>query len=130
MSDASLFEVQDEATAEIEIYDSAGAGTGIFVTVYSQDSVVATTMRRKMLDRRLGRMQRRGSSKATLRAEELEAEAMELRIICTKSWRELKWKGVELECNEDNKRMLYSKAPLIRNQVDDAIADSSLFMKG
>jgi hypothetical protein len=129
MSDASAFEVQEDATTEIEIYDNTGAGTGIYITVYSQDSGVASSLRRKMLDRRLGRMQRRGG-KAALRADEIEAEAMELRVACVKAWRDLKWKGVELECDDDNKRMIFTKAPLIRQQVDEAIADASLFMSG
>jgi hypothetical protein len=129
MSDASMFEVLEDATAEIEIYDSAGAGTGIFVTVCSSDSDQAVSLRRKLLDRRLGRMQRRGG-KAQLKAEEIEAEAMELRVVCTRSWRDLKWKGVILECTEENKKMIYTKAPIIRQQVDEAIGDSALFTKG
>jgi hypothetical protein len=129
MGDASMFEVPEDATVEIEIYDAAGAGTGIFVTVCAQDSDVATSLRRKLLDRRLGRMQRRGG-KSALKAEEIEAEAMEMRVACTKAWRDMKWKGEALDCTEDNKRMIYSRVPLIRNQVDEAMGDASLFMKG
>ena len=128
MSDAALFEVQDDATTEIEIYDHAGAPTGIFITVYSSESDVALSCKRKALDRRIARMQRRGG-KSNLRAEELEAEAMELRVACTKDWRDLKWKGVILECNDENKRMIYSRVSRIRDQVDEAIADVSLFTK-
>jgi hypothetical protein len=128
MIDASMFEVANDATTEIEIYDNAGAPTGIFITVYSSESDVAQTAKRKALDRRIAKMQRRGS-KTSLKAEELEAEAMELRVTCTKSWRELNYEGKALECNDENKRMIYTRISRIRDQVDEAIADVSLFTK-
>lgn len=128
MIDAKAFEVANDATTEVEIYDNAGAATGIFITVYSSESDIAMATKRKALDRRIARMQRRGT-KSTLKAEELEAEAMELRVACTKSWRDLNYEGKPLECNDENKRMIYSRVSRIRDQVDEAIADVSLFTK-
>ena len=128
MIDAKAFEVANDATTEVEIYDNAGAATGIFITVCSSESDIALSTKRKALDRRIAKMQRRGS-KSTLKAEELEAEAMELRVACTKSWRDLQYEGKLLECTDENKRLIYSRISRIRDQVDEAIADVSLFTK-
>ena len=128
MIDAKTFEVANDATTEVEIYDNAGAATGIVITVYSSESDIALTTKRKALDRRIAKMQRRGS-KSTLKAEELEAEAMELRVACTKAWRDLSYNGEVLDCTDENKRMIYSRVSRIRDQVDEAIADVSLFTK-
>lgn len=126
--DASKFEVGEDATTVVDIFDQNGGDTGIKIEVYSVESEVAKTFRRKMLDRRMARVARR-SGKATLTAAEIEAEAADMRVACTKSW-DLNWNGKPLECTEDNKRMVYEKVPLIRQQVDDAIADTGRFIKG
>lgn len=126
--DASKLEMTEDATTDVDVYDTNGQSTGIIVTVYSADSEIATTFRRRMLDRRLARMSRRGG-KPAMSASEIEAEAMDMRILCTKSWK-LEWNGKPLDCNEENKRMIYTRVPLIKQQVDDAISDSALFTKG
>lgn len=126
--DASKLEMTEDATTDVEIFDANGQTTGIFVTVYSADSEVATSFRRRMLDRRLSRMARRGG-KPAMNASEIESEAMDMRVLCTKSWK-LEWNGKPLDCNDENKRMIYTRVPLIKQQVDDAISDASLFTKG
>ncbi len=133
--DAASLAIAEGSTAEVEIYDNQGSGTGIFVTVVSSESEELVLLKRRLLDRRLNRMQRRGG-RAVLSSSEIDAEAMEVRVTCTKSWRGMYWgkdalaSKTELPCTIENKRMVFTQSPLIRQQIDDAISDATLFTKG
>jgi len=127
--DASALEIVEGSSAEIEIYDNAGNGTGIFISIVSSESEEVLALKRKLMDRRLARMRRQGG-RAVLSSVEIEAEAMDVRVACTKGWRGMFWHGEELKCTPDNLRMIYTKAPTIRSQVDDGVSDATLFTKG
>jgi len=130
MFDAAKLAVPADATYDLQIVDQRGQPTDIVITVSSQDSDAASNMRRKTFDRRIAAMQKR-SGKTQVRAEELESEAMDLRCACTVGWVGLAWgDDKNLACTDENKRMVFGKVKLIRDQVDEAISDLSLFMPG
>jgi hypothetical protein len=127
-ADASQFEMDDATTARVEIYDPRdGTDTGLWVDVVSVESTKARELQRKVADRRLSRMQRRGG-RPNLTSSEIEAEAMAMRVACTVKWFML-WAGKELDCTPENVEMVYTKAPPIRNQVDQSINDIALFTR-
>ncbi|HET9023682.1 MAG TPA: hypothetical protein VFN64_03860 [Burkholderiaceae bacterium] len=127
--DAASLVMEDDAAAEIEIFDPrTKSGTGIFITVYSRDSERARAVTRGQLNRRFRNMGRaRGA--AALTAEELEAETMDLLVACTKSWRGVVWNGNELALTAEHARGLYTASPIIREQVEDAISDRANFTR-
>lgn len=124
--DASALAVSEDASTEIEIYNPRdNSGTGIFVTVLSRDSDRAKTIQRGQFNRRFRNLGRgRG---ATLTAEEAESEAMEITVGVTKAWRGMLWAGKDLACTPDNVRMVYTASPIIREQVEAASNDRTLF---
>jgi hypothetical protein len=127
--DAAAFELADDATAEVEIFDPRSkTGTGIFISLLSKDSEKARALTRSQLNRRF-KVAGRTRGGLSLTAEELEAESMDLLIACTKDWRGMNWNGEPMKCTADNVRMVYTKSPIIREQVDDAINDRALFTR-
>ena len=130
--DASALSIAEDAEAEIEIYNPrTKAGTGIYITVYGRDSEKARGIVRAQMNRRF-RSGRRNNG-ITLSAEELEVESMDALVGCTKSWRGMFWPDapggplVPRECVPVNVRRIYTTSPTIREQVDDAINDRTLF---
>lgn len=130
MVDASLFELANDASTEIEIVNpKTRAGTGIFITVLSRDSDAAKAVSRRQLNRRLDAA-RRTRGGVALTAEELDEETLELLVICTKSWRGMQWQGKPFDCTPENVRFIYEKSPhIIREQVEDAMANRALFTR-
>lgn len=130
VADASDFEIADDASVEIELYNPrTKQGTNMFFTVYSRDSDVAKKVLRKQQDRRLLQMKRsRGGINLT--SEELENERFEFVVACVKSIRNVKWHGAEVVCDHASLRELFEKAPPIMEQVQDAIDERALFAKG
>ena len=108
-------------TVEVEVFDPrTRRGTGIFITV-------ARKKLREQINRRFKQMGRRIAVQMT--AEENEAEALELLVHVTTAWRNVTFKGVALDLNDANARMLYEQVPVIREQVEDAINDRGNFMR-
>lgn len=65
-----------------------------------------------------------------LSAEEQENERLDLLVSCTLGWKGVSEDGsTPLEFSPENARRVYVDFPAIREQVDMAIADRSLFMK-
>lgn len=124
---ADLMPDTDETEIEI-INPRSKKGTGIFITVASRDSDIYRGVQRKQGDNRLKSIGRRtGSSNIT--SEEIEEEAMQLLIACTRGWRNMRLNGQELTFSTGNVRVVYDKVPTIKEQVDDAIHDRGNFKK-
>lgn len=68
--------------------------------------------------------------------DEQQERELELLAALTTGWRQengknsVKLAGEEYQFNANNAKMIYKRFDFIRNQVDKAIADTSLFMKG
>jgi hypothetical protein len=118
-SDACEFEVRNLLTKK---------RTGIYITVLSKDSEVYKGIQKAQANSRFKQFGKRTAS-ASLTAEELEEESLQLLVACTKSWRGMTYNGQALDCTEDNVRMIYERIPMVREQVDDAIHDRSNFKK-
>lgn len=129
MFDLDQFDLTEKANegAEIELYDkTTGENLGVFITVAGLDSDVYRKAQMAQQNKRLKLMQNR-RNKTDVTAEDLEREALELLAACTLSWRNMGKGGEELPCTKENVLSVYKRYRWIREQVDAAIADDSLF---
>lgn len=105
---------------------------GAFIGILGKDSDTFRSAFRKKVNARLAReamAKKRGKDADAPTVEDSEADGMDLLVACTTGWRGLLENGTPLEFSETAARKLYTQAPWIRLQVDEAIADLSLFMK-
>lgn len=80
----------------------------------------------KISDRRL--QKRFSKGKAKFNSAEMLEDGLELLVACTKGWKHIKISGVVLPFSEENSRMLYTKYPWIREQVDTFVNDRANFL--
>lgn len=102
--------------------------TGIFITVLSKDSETYRDVQKAQANARFKQFGKRSNS-ASLTAEELEEESLQVLVACTRAWRNMVYNGQELDCSTGNVRTIYEKIPMIREQVDDAIHDRGNFKR-
>lgn len=76
--------------------------------------------------RAMDRLNRSGKFKAT--PEQLEAERIEILVRVTIGWEAIALNGEALPFNADNAKMIYTRYPLIREQVDQAVNDRGNFL--
>lgn len=129
--DISQLDVVTAANTGVEIelfHPATKAKLDIWVTIEGSDSDEYRKTQRAQQNRRLRTAQRgRGGMKVT--AEEIEQEAFELIAVGIKGWRNMVFKGAELPYSPENAIMLVREVPWIREQIDDAQGDRSLFLK-
>lgn len=126
--------------AELDTSDLAEAGVSVVlnhpatgepldatITVAGVDSKRFRKAKHEVDNRRLGTMVRRG--KANLTAEQLDEESLAILVLCTLGWKNVSWDDKPLECTPENVRMLYTKLPWVREQVDRAMGDRERFLK-
>lgn len=114
-------------TTEVVIYDPrTRRDTDIVIVVYGRDSKKYKDAIRQQVNRRTKHVGRRIA--LSISAEEIEQEGLDLLVTCTAGWRGVLFDGKELPYSPDNARMLYERVPIIREQVDEAIADRNLFL--
>lgn len=102
-------------------------GEGVaYIDLHSSDSQIARKHNREIQQRRLN-MRGRGR----LSTHEIEAEGIDLLAALTVSWRLLTLDGqpIDVPCNEDNARDLYSAPELawVKEQADEFAADRANF---
>lgn len=118
--DLANYNTQEQAS--VPIY-APGGGVLMRVTVYGKDSkrYVAEKHRYKNLNLK---------AQTVPTSEEVTRRSIELLVTLTESWEGLTLNGEPLECNEENKRMVYTNYPFVREQVDLAIHERSNFLPG
>lgn len=126
------FDTVTNATAgiEVELYDIAtGTGSGAFIRVLGTDSAVCREATAERSRRVVERIRAREGKHAD--ADETDADDAELLAACTAGWRGLENDdGTDLVFTRAQARALYLGYPLIKEQVDRAIADRGRFIKG
>jgi len=104
---------------------------GIFISVLGKDSATFRDHVRRTANDRLRKQavsQRRGAEVEVPTIEKIEADAIELLVVCTTGWRGLTYKGAELPFTAANAKMLFTELPWIREQVDQAVGDVENFL--
>lgn len=100
----------------------------ITITLLGLDHPSVQKERKRVMDKRLGSAVGKGG-KVRISADELDEDGMNLLVKCTTSWEGIVFNGQALECTPDNVRMLYTKVPAIREQVDEFVNERSNFLK-
>lgn len=100
------------------------AETPITIRIAGADSARFRKAERANRDRRL-----KAGFRRTPTAAELDAEGLELLASCTLGWSGLVLDGAPLEFTAANVRMLYKRLLWVREQVDVAMGDRSLFFQ-
>jgi hypothetical protein len=99
-----------------------------FISLVGADSDKFQAQRRKQTNRRLENAARR-SGVVKLSDEEVQHDQIELLVAATIGWRGLELDGEKLAFSADNARMLYTRLPWVREQVDQFIGDRANFLK-
>lgn len=117
---------------DVQIYHpGTNEDLGIIIKILGKDSDEFIKVSRAQSKKRMAKMAKNGF-RQTLRVpiEEVEQDAIDLLASCTKGWIGVVIDGKEIECNVDNAKMLYTRFPWIREQVDVAIGDRANFIHG
>lgn len=107
------------------------APLGTFITLVGKDSTTFRDHVRRSANDRLRKQavsQRRGSEAEVPTIERIEADAIELLVVCTTGWRGVTYKGADLPFTPANAKTLYTDLPWIREQVDQAVGDVENFL--
>lgn len=117
---------------EVELkHPTTSVPLGMFITIVGKDSQEFRDYTREKTNIRLKRdamAQKRGKDPEIRTVESIEAENIELLVICTKGWRGIMKDGVELPFSVQNAIALYKDYPWAYDQINDAVGDVSLFL--
>ncbi len=113
---------------DVSLYHPAtNADLGITIRVLGKDSDEFRRISNAQNKRRLDRMQRGGFRVSMPSPEEMEQNAIELLASCTVGWTGVVLEKKPLPFSKENAKMLYTRVPWIREQVDAAIGDRANF---
>lgn len=138
-TDLSNFDVVKSSTAKMElrspVTDAPIVGTdgqSVFIELCSMDSKEFRTATRMVLNRRIAKSKGRRGGDPTMpaSAEEAESDSIDTLIACTKGWSSnMPVDGSVFPFSSENVRVLYTRFPWVREQVDQFIGDRSNFLK-
>lgn len=108
---------------EVEIVSPrTGRPSGLTIVVYGKDSQVYRDALKAVYERRTKR-----TDPSPITVEEAESESAEILARCTKSWN-AEEDGKPVALTVDAAMSVYRRYPVIRDQVDRAIADRGNFL--
>lgn len=120
--------------AEFElVHPITQAKMGMFISVVGKDSDIFREFQRTAFNRYMreeAMAKKRGKDAKVRSAEELEDDSLTLLVSCTTGWRNIVVDGKEVPYSDEEVGKLYKKYPWVRDQVNEAIGDLELFMKG
>lgn len=121
------------AGATIDILDVSQRKTGMKITILGKDSDVFRETQRDNIDAHNARValaRQKGKPTPFQSQDEQEQEGIDLLVACTVGWEGVAIGEEVLVFNVPNARRLYKEFPEVRRQVDSAIMDLEIFMKG
>jgi hypothetical protein len=101
----------------------------IYVWVVGVDSQLYQKTALALQNKAMKKMIKSGRLRMSMTAEEQQANNIELYAKCTVNWENVEWEGKPLLCNFENVRMVLNKLPWLREQIETAISDRSLFLQ-
>lgn len=119
---AGLTEAQEEGI-DVALRLPNGDPIGATIRVAGPDSKRQRAARQRIISDRMKSRSRQSS------VDELEAEAMTVTVASVISWEGIEENGASLECTRENVKHVFATYPFIREQVEAAIGDRSVFMK-
>ena len=111
------------------VHPATGVPTGVTITIAGVDSKTYQEAQHRIANKRMRRMNSRGSMKFALTSEEVELESIELLARCTLGWEEVDWEGDPLKFSLENAKMLYTELLWLREQVVAFMEDRANFLQ-
>lgn len=113
------------------------ASLGIFWKIVGSDSDTFKAHIKETLNARLRQealAKKRGKELPVRTIEEIEAEGIDLLLICSLGWRTvdsntIPFDGQQLEFNIPNAKTVLKRLPWVKTQIDEAMGDLENFMK-
>lgn len=106
-------------------------GESVTITVLGKDSKSyrqkSHELSSRQLNKRIGAAQN-GQGKIKINTVELDNNVLELLAFSTREWKHIQVGKQELPCTFDNAKMLYTRFPWIREQVDAFVADRANYL--
>ncbi len=124
-----LKSLKAEQHTVVEIVDPLGEPTDIRITVAGSDSDVYREAQKEQSKAAIARASRGGRRSQMPNPDEMEARALDFLASCTVDWRGMEEDGVAVPFSAAAARRVYAEHRWLREQVDEAIADRSLFFK-
>ena len=124
-----MFDTKTKANAGVEVELTSPRtfeGTGVFITVHGTDSDQFRKASAEMARRTLELSQAGGGKVDQEQRDELQANLL---AACTSGWRGLEDDGKEIPFAKAKAAQIYLSHPVIREQVDSAIANRQAFLK-
>lgn len=115
---ANTVEIRHPATAE---------PIGLTITLRPPTHPDVKAVNRKLMNETLK------ARNGKLTAEKLEANSLDRLVAATESFAwsgDASWNGQKLEATRENILTVYTKAPWIKTQVDEALGDEASFFRG
>lgn len=121
-----LTSLKSQETTEIEIkHPVTGEGTGVFITVAGLDSVLFRAARREQLQELINAKSK--AIKTEVDFNKAEQDDINLLVKATVGWKGVEEKGKPVEFTPENVARVYFEYAIIKEQVEKAIGDRSLF---
>jgi hypothetical protein len=130
LSKLDIASSSDEGT-RMEIYHPTTEQSfepNIYVWVVGMDSPLWRKHSMALQNKRMKKMMQRGRIRLTQSAEEIEADNIEMLAHCTVKWENVEWEGKPLPGSFDNFKMVYTKLPWFREQVQMFVDDRANFL--
>ena len=102
-------------------------GESVVITLIGQDSKSVQKLVHKITNRKLARTFKRGRG-ISIKAEQIDTDALEILATCTKAWEGIVVDGEKLQCTFENAKKVYERFPWLREQVDDFTTDRANFL--
>lgn len=96
----------------------------VTVNIVGMDSEAFRTRHRAIINKRLN-----AGKKAKITAEEIESESIDTIAVCITGWQHVGLDKKPLEYSRANAKVLLTRLPWLREQLDEAIADRANFLK-
>ncbi len=116
---------------EVELYSPRdGSDLGIKIFVLGRDSDKFRDKTNAQNRARVQKMQKGGFRPGNAPVDSVEKDGIELLAACTTGWENMLVEGTVVPFSEKEAIRIYTRFPWIKEQVDAAIGDRALFMKG
>ena len=125
--DSVPVQLRHPTTNELMFDDATGSpdkSKPVTVSIVGMDSEQFRTRHRAIINRRLN-----AGKKAKITAEEIEAESIDTIAACITGWQYVGLDKKALDFSKANAKVLLTRLPWLREQLDEAIADRANFLK-
>ena len=100
------------------------------ISLLCSDSSEYQTVYKQQITDNANKLVKRKGKKSGITGDSVDEDKLDLLVACTKAWIGFENNGKPLPFSKQNTRMLYTKLPFIRDQVDDFIHDRGNFLTG